>query len=83
MKVMCAAVFKRNEWLTMFWISAHGIKFMRISSELFPFASHDTVGYSLEYAKDELKQVGELAAKYNHRLVSNVNVAQLLVHSFC
>ncbi|KAL1936323.1 hypothetical protein VTP01DRAFT_457 [Rhizomucor pusillus] len=53
------------------WNEAHGIKFMRISSELFPFASHDTVGYSLEYAKDELKQVGELAAKYNHRLTTH------------
>ena len=28
---------------------------MRISSELFPFASHDKYGYDLEYAAAELK----------------------------
>lgn len=28
---------------------------MRISSELFPFASHDKYGYGLEYAAAELK----------------------------
>ncbi|KAI9488971.1 hypothetical protein BDB00DRAFT_884673 [Zychaea mexicana] len=50
------------------WNEAHGIKFMRISSDMFPFASHDTVGYSLDYAKDELKKVGKLSAKYGHRL---------------
>ena len=31
------------------------IRFMRISSELFPFASHDKYGYDLEYAATELK----------------------------
>jgi UV DNA damage endonuclease len=31
------------------------IRFMRISSELFPFASHDKYGYDLEYAAAELK----------------------------
>ena len=28
---------------------------MRISSELFPFASHDKYGYDLDYATTELK----------------------------
>ena len=28
---------------------------MRISSEMFPFASHDKYGYTLEYAEKELK----------------------------
>ena len=28
---------------------------MRISSELFPFASHDKYGYDLDYAAAELK----------------------------
>ena len=28
---------------------------MRISSEMFPFASHGELGYDLSYAKDELK----------------------------
>jgi hypothetical protein len=31
------------------------IRFMRISSELFPFASHDKYGYGLDYAAVELK----------------------------
>jgi UV DNA damage repair endonuclease len=34
------------------------IRFMRISSEMFPFASHAKYGYSLDYAAKELK-VGE------------------------
>jgi UV DNA damage repair endonuclease len=53
------------------WNEAHGIKFMRISSEIFPFASHDDHGYSLEFAAKELKEVGDLAAKYNHRLTTH------------
>ena len=28
---------------------------MRMSSEMFPFASHDRFGYNLEYADAELK----------------------------
>ena len=31
------------------------IRFMRISSELFPFASHAKYGYSLDYAAADLK----------------------------
>ncbi len=41
---------------------------MRISSEMFPFASHAELGYDLSYAKDELKAVGDLAKKLGHRL---------------
>ncbi|KAL7749342.1 hypothetical protein RI367_005213 [Sorochytrium milnesiophthora] len=53
------------------WNEDHGIKFMRVSSEMFPFASHDEYGYSLDYAAKELAQVGELAKKYGHRLTSH------------
>ncbi|KAI0826375.1 UV-endonuclease UvdE-domain-containing protein [Irpex lacteus] len=44
---------------------------MRISSEMFPFASHAELGYDLSYAKDELKAVGDLAKKLGHRLTTH------------
>ncbi|WBW71614.1 endonuclease Uve1 [Schizosaccharomyces osmophilus] len=50
------------------WNNRFGIHFMRVSSDLFPFASHGTYGYSLEYADSYLQAAGELANKYNHRL---------------
>eukprot|EP01097_Dermamoeba_algensis_P002382 TRINITY_DN1938_c0_g1_i1.p1 TRINITY_DN1938_c0_g1~~TRINITY_DN1938_c0_g1_i1.p1 ORF type:complete len:408 (-),score=61.86 TRINITY_DN1938_c0_g1_i1:43-1266(-) len=53
------------------WNEAHNIKFMRISSELFPFASHDIYGYSLSYCAKELREVGDLAAKLGHRLTTH------------
>ena len=39
-----------------------------MSSEMFPFASHAKYGYDLEFADKELKEAGELAKKYGHRL---------------
>ena len=39
-----------------------------MSSEMFPFASHDKYGYTLEFAAAELKEAGDLAKKYGHRL---------------
>ncbi|KIJ32305.1 hypothetical protein M422DRAFT_184685 [Sphaerobolus stellatus SS14] len=53
------------------WNEDNRIKFMRISSEIFPFASHLTWGYSLEYAAKELKEVGDLANKLGHRLTTH------------
>lgn len=50
------------------WNERHGIKFLRLSSEMFPFASHGEQGYTLEFAADVLKEAGALAAKYGHRL---------------
>lgn len=37
------------------WNEANKIRFFRVSSEMFPFASHKTHGYSLAYARAELK----------------------------
>ncbi|ORE05741.1 malonyl CoA-acyl carrier protein trans [Rhizopus microsporus var. microsporus] len=51
------------------WNEDNHIKFMRISSEVFPLATHEKVGYSIDFAKDALAEVGVLARKYNHRLV--------------
>ncbi|KAE8226079.1 hypothetical protein CF319_g1272 [Tilletia indica] len=51
------------------WNEAHGIRFMRLSSEMFPFATHPVNGYDfVAFAKDELAKAGELARKYGHRL---------------
>ena len=35
---------------------------------MFPYASHETYGYSLEYCAPLLAQVGALAKRYGHRL---------------
>lgn len=37
------------------WNEENNIRFLRVSSEMFPFASHDEYGYSLDYAEKELK----------------------------
>ncbi|ADV23342.1 UV damage endonuclease UvdE [Cryptococcus gattii E566] len=50
------------------WNEDNKIRFMRMSSEMFPFASHAKYGYSLDFAEAELKEAGELAKKYGHRL---------------
>ncbi|KAI9509535.1 UV-endonuclease UvdE-domain-containing protein [Russula earlei] len=50
------------------WNEDNRIRFMRISSELFPFASHDKYGYDLDYAAAELKTAGDLANQYGHRM---------------
>ncbi|KAI9144846.1 UV-endonuclease UvdE-domain-containing protein [Paraphysoderma sedebokerense] len=50
------------------WNEENNIKFMRISSQLFPFASHEEVGYSVKFAENELRAAGDLAKKYGHRL---------------
>ncbi|KAG9015053.1 hypothetical protein FRB90_004992 [Tulasnella sp. 427] len=54
------------------WNETNKIRFMRMSSEMFPFASHALYGYDLSYAAKELKgtkqEAGDLAKKYNHRL---------------
>ncbi|KAH9925003.1 UV-endonuclease UvdE [Epithele typhae] len=53
------------------WNDDNNIKFLRVSSELFPFASHDKYGYTLDYAAKELKAAGDLAKKYGHRLTTH------------
>ncbi|KAI5285290.1 UV-damage endonuclease, partial [Ascosphaera aggregata] len=54
------------------WNDKYGIKFMRLSSEIFPFASHEEFGYKLEpFAADVLAEVGKVAAELGHRLTSH------------
>lgn len=53
------------------WNDANGIKFMRLSSEMFPFASHAEYGFTLEYADKELRAAGDLANGLGHRLTTH------------
>ncbi|THU83059.1 UvdE-domain-containing protein [Dendrothele bispora CBS 962.96] len=53
------------------WNEENSIRFLCVSSNMFPFASHPIYGYSLSYASDLLSQAGALAAKYGHRLTSH------------
>ncbi|TFK44321.1 UV-endonuclease UvdE-domain-containing protein [Crucibulum laeve] len=53
------------------WNEDNNIRFMRMSSEMFPYASHGIYGYSLSYCAPLLAQVGELAKKYGHRLTTH------------
>lgn len=53
------------------WNEKFGIKFLRVSSEMFPFASHAEYGYHLQHAAAELKAAGALAMQYGHRLTTH------------
>lgn len=53
------------------WNEKYGIKFLRISSAMFPFASHAKYGYSLDFAAEPLREAGRLAMKFGHRLTTH------------
>ncbi|RAL17006.1 UV-endonuclease UVE-1 [Aspergillus homomorphus CBS 101889] len=54
------------------WNDKYGIKFMRLSSEMFPFASHKEYGYKLEpFASEVLGEVGRLVAELGHRVTTH------------
>ncbi|KAF2839730.1 UV-endonuclease UvdE [Patellaria atrata CBS 101060] len=54
------------------WNDRYGIKFMRLSSEMFPFASHEEYGYKLSpFAKETLKEVGKVVADLGHRVTTH------------
>jgi UV DNA damage endonuclease len=54
------------------WNDRYGIKFMRLSSEMFPFASHDEYGYSLApFAATTLREVGKVVAELGHRVTTH------------
>lgn len=51
------------------WNDKYGIKFMRLSSEMFPFASHKEYGYKLApFASEVLAEVGRVVAELGHRV---------------
>ncbi|KAI0017171.1 UV-damage endonuclease [Xylariomycetidae sp. FL0641] len=54
------------------WNDKYGIKFMRLSSEMFPFASHEEYGYKLApFASETLAEAGKVAAELGHRLTTH------------
>lgn len=54
------------------WNDRYGIKFLRLSSEMFPFASHEEYGYKLApFASEVLAKAGKLAAELGHRLTTH------------
>ncbi|KAI1272193.1 UV-endonuclease UvdE [Xylaria sp. FL0933] len=54
------------------WNDKYGIKFMRLSSEMFPFASHEEYGYKLApFASGVLAEAGRVAAELGHRLTTH------------
>jgi UV DNA damage endonuclease len=54
------------------WNDKYGIKFMRLSSEMFPFASHLEYGYSLApFASKTLRDVGKVVAELGHRVTTH------------
>ena len=53
------------------WNEANGIKVFRLSSLLIPQISNPNLkipGYTLDFAKEKLKEAGNLAKKYNQRI---------------
>ncbi|KAJ9148435.1 UV-endonuclease UvdE [Pleurostoma richardsiae] len=51
------------------WNDKYGIKFMRLSSEMFPFASHPEHGYKLApFASEMLAEAGKVVAELGHRV---------------
>lgn len=54
------------------WNDRYGIKFLRLSSEMFPFASHEEYGYKLApFASKVLAEAGRVAAELGHRLTTH------------
>jgi UV DNA damage endonuclease len=59
------------------WNESNGIRFMRLSSEIFPFISHDRLGYTIDdlpsadLIKSKLRQIGDYATENLHRLTSH------------
>ena len=53
----------------MHWNEQNGIKVFRLTSNIFAHISNPKIGpYSIEFAKEKLKEIGDLANKYNQRL---------------
>ncbi len=54
------------------WNDKYGIKMMRLSSGMFPFASHPEHGYKLApFASEVLAEAGKVAARLGHRLTAH------------
>ena len=71
----------RDVLVMLKWNKEHDIFFMRLSSEMFPFASHLEHGYSLDFADNLLKEIGQYARDNNMRLTMHPGQYTLLSSS--
>lgn len=55
----------------LIWNVKNNIFFMRISSDIFPFASHKDYGYSIDFAKELLQDIGKYAKDNNIRITAH------------
>jgi UV DNA damage endonuclease len=54
------------------WNDRYNIKFFRLSSEMFPFASHPEYGYKLApFASEALEEAGKVIAELGHRVTTH------------
>lgn len=54
------------------WNERYNIRFMRLSSEMFPFASHPEYGYKLApFASEAIAEAGRVAGELGHRLTTH------------
>ncbi|KAK5721353.1 hypothetical protein LTR17_014642 [Elasticomyces elasticus] len=54
------------------WNDRYNIKFFRLSSEIFPFASHPEYGYKLApFASEALAEAGKVIAELGHRVTTH------------
>ena len=54
------------------WNDRYGVKFFRLSSEMFPFASHAEYGYKLApFASEALAEAGKVIAELDHRVTTH------------
>lgn len=56
----------------------NSIFFMRISSDMFPFASHPEHGYNIDFAKDLLEEIGNYAKLNKIRISMHPNQCNVL-----
>jgi UV DNA damage endonuclease len=62
------------------WNGKYGIKFLRLSSEIFPFASHEVYGYKLApFAAEALAEAGQIAAE-GYRLITHPGQVGILLY---
>lgn len=54
------------------WNFSHGIKCLRLSSDMFPhFTDKDTEPYTIDFAREKLAEMGMLANRYGIRIVTH------------
>lgn len=70
-EALCLANVKDIEKMVR-WNDRYNIKFFRLSSEMFPFASHPEYGYKLApFASEALANAGKVIAELGHRVTTH------------